>query len=195
MAGQEPAHPGRPARGAPRAGAGPRNPAAPPGHLRLHPRRPEDGHGPMAVDGQEPVGSMGDDAPLAVLSNQPQLLYNYFKQLFAQVTNPPIDAIRESFVTSTTTYLGAQGNLLHPTETSCRRIRLNTPILSNQELAALNYQQSFKVRKFPIVFPINGGRNNLEMALNDLFIAADLAIQQGVSLIILSDKGINENQA
>ena len=151
--------------------------------------------GAMAIEGKEPIHSMGNDMPLAVLSNQPQLLYNYFKQLFAQVTNPPIDAIRESFVTSTTTYLGAQGNLLHPTETSCRRIRLNTPILSDQELAALNYQQSFKVRKFPIMFPTNGGHNNLEMALNDLFTAADLAIQQGVSLIILSDKGINENQA
>ena len=151
--------------------------------------------GAMAIEGKEPIHSMGNDMPLAVLSNQPQLLYNYFKQLFAQVTNPPIDAIRESFVTSTTTYLGAQGNLLHPTETSCRRIGLKTPILSDQELAALNCQQSFKVRKFPIMFPTNGGRNNLEMALNDLFAAADLAIQQGVSLIILSDKGINENQA
>ncbi len=144
--------------------------------------------GDMALNGNEPISSMGNDMPLAVLSNHPQLLYNYFKQLFAQVTNPPIDAIRESFVTSTTTYLGPSGNFLHPTEDSCKRIILKTPILSDRELAALKGQQSFQVRELPIVFQVNEINNDLETALQNLFTTADQAIQQGVSFIILSDK-------
>lgn len=151
--------------------------------------------GAMAVEGTDPINSMGNDMPLAVLSNQPQLLYNYFKQLFAQVTNPPIDAIREAFVTSTTTYLGAEGNLLEPTEDSCRRIILKTPILTNQELDELINQQSFKVSKFPIMFQTNAGNGGMEVALHEIFNKAEQAINQGVSLIILSDKQLNENQA
>ena len=151
--------------------------------------------GAMAAKGKDPIHSMGNDMPLAVLSDQPQLLYSYFKQLFAQVTNPPIDAIRESFVTSTTTYLGAEGNLLEPAEDSCRMIALKTPILSDMELAALMNQQSFKIRKFPILFQINGGKNNLEAALHNLFAAADQAISQDVTFIILSDKYMNESKA
>ena len=99
--------------------------------------------GPMAVEGKEQIGSMGNDSPLAVLSNYSQLLYNYFKQQFAQVTNPPIDAIREQFVTSTSTLLGAEGNLLDPNSQSCQRIRLETPVISDAEMAKLrHYQQT-----------------------------------------------------
>lgn len=151
--------------------------------------------GAMASKGKDPIHSMGNDMPLAVLSNQPQLLFNYFKQLFAQVTNPPIDAIRESFVTSTITYLGAEGNLLQPTEDSCRMITLKTPILSDLELAAISNQLSYKVRKFPILFQTNGGNNSMETALHDLFTEADQAISQDVTFIILSDKYMNENVA
>src|SRR5574337_882137 len=91
----------------------------------------------MGKDGVEPVGSMGTDTPLAVLSNKPQLLYNYFKQLFAQVTNPPIDPIREELITSTTLTLGSEGNLLDPKPESCRQLRLSTPILKNSEIEKL----------------------------------------------------------
>ncbi|MBD3275118.1 MAG: glutamate synthase subunit alpha, partial [Candidatus Marinimicrobia bacterium] len=110
--------------------------------------------GPMAKNKIQPVGAMGNDAPLAVLSNQPQLLYNYFKQLFAQVTNPPIDPIREELITSTETMLGAEGNLLDPQPESCEQIRLRTPILTNDELAKLKKidLQNFKSVTIPILF-------------------------------------------
>ena len=91
------------------------------------------------VNGEEPIGSMGTDTPLAVLSNQNQLLYNYFKQLFAQVTNPPIDPIREEIITSTITLIGSEGNILEPTATNARRIKLKNPLLCNQELERLRH--------------------------------------------------------
>lgn len=149
---------------------------------------------PMAVEGKDPIGSMGSDTPLAVLSNRPQLLSNYFKQLFAQVTNPPIDAMREPFVTSTSTLLGPEGDLLHPSADSCRRIRLNTPILTGDELAKIRHYH-FKSRIFPILFPVEKGKTNLEAALNDLFQHVDTAIAEGVSLIILSDQQMNKEMA
>ncbi|MCK9910515.1 hypothetical protein MXD81_15320, partial [Microbacteriaceae bacterium K1510] len=92
---------------------------------------------PMVAEQKDPIGSMGIDTPLAVLSDRPHLLYNYFKQSFAQVTNPPIDALREACVTSTRTVLGAEGNLLQPDASNCRRIQLSTPLISNKELAKL----------------------------------------------------------
>ena len=92
---------------------------------------------PIAIDGKDPIGSMGNDTPLAVLSDRPQSLFNYFKQLFAQVTNPPIDSIREHIVTSTMTLLGAEGDLLHPNASNAKRIFLDTPILTNSQLAQL----------------------------------------------------------
>ncbi|WP_338753647.1 glutamate synthase large subunit [Bacillus sp. FJAT-52991] len=149
---------------------------------------------PMVTEGKEPIGSMGNDTPLAVLSNKPQLLYNYFKQQFAQVTNPPIDAIREAFVTSTITMLGAEGNLLHPDESSCRRIRLETPICSDDQLASIRHQE-FQIQTFSMLFEAEDGERALETALQQLFHSVDQAIEAGVSLIILSDRKMNEELA
>ncbi|WP_243386407.1 glutamate synthase large subunit [Bacillus kexueae] len=145
----------------------------------------------MVEEGKDPLGSMGADTPLAVLSDRPQTLFNYFKQLFAQVTNPPIDAIREKLVTSTITYLGKEGNILHPTPKACHRIQLQTPILSNEELEKLrqNPLNEFRSVTIPILF-----ENGIEEALQAIFKKADEAIQNGAALLILSDRGVNENQ-
>jgi glutamate synthase (ferredoxin) len=153
--------------------------------------------GPMARDGQQPLGSMGTDTPLAVLSQKPQLLYNYFKQLFAQVTNPPIDPIREEIVTSTETMVGARGNLLKPTPESCALIKLEHPILTNEQLDKLKFinRPGFKAATLPILFKAADGAKGLETALNDLFAAADKAIKEGHNIIIISDRGISEQLA
>lgn len=150
----------------------------------------------MATEKKDPIGSMGYDAPLAVLSERPQLLYNYFKQLFAQVTNPPIDAIREDIVTSTMTLLGREGNLLEPSEQSCRRIRLESPILSEKDLAALigNRFKEFRAKTLSILFDASSPQA-LEPALDRLFQEAEEAIEEGYSLLILSDHGVNEDFA
>ncbi|SEN11431.1 glutamate synthase large subunit [Lihuaxuella thermophila] len=152
---------------------------------------------PMVTEGKDPIGSMGNDTPLAVLSEKPQLLYNYFKQSFAQVTNPPIDAIREACVTSTMTVLGAEGNLLHPDARSCRRIRLATPVISDRECAKLrrNPYPEFKAKTLSILFPAEAGERHLQQALDDLFAAADQAIAEGYTLLILSDRGVNRDRA
>ena len=149
--------------------------------------------GPMADDGVQPIGSMGPDTPPAVLSNKPQLLYNYFKQLFAQVTNPPIDPIREEIITSTETMVGTEGNLLKPTAESCRMIKLAYPILTNEELEKLRHvdRPGFKAVTLPILFPAAEGAKGLEAALNKLFTAADHAIADGVNIMILSDRGLD----
>ena len=125
---------------------------------------------PMARDGVEALGSMGTDTPLAVLSNKPQLLYNYFKQLFAQVTNPPIDCIREELVTSAETTIGSERNLLNPKPTSCNLIELKTPILTNEEFAKLKHinQAGFKSSPLPILFKAAGGEAALAKAMDDL---------------------------
>ncbi len=153
--------------------------------------------GPMANDGVQPLGSMGTDTPLAVLSNKPQLLYNYFKQLFAQVTNPPIDPIREENITSTETMLGSEGNLLKPTPESCRMIKLDHPLLTNEELEKLRHVErpGFKATTLPILFKAADGAKGLENALTSLFAAADKAIADDVNVIILSDRGINKEHA
>ena len=153
--------------------------------------------GPMANDGVQPLGSMGTDTPLAVLSNKPQLLYNYFKQLFAQVTNPPIDPIREEIITSTETMVGSEGNLLKPTPESCRMIKLEHPILANEELEKLRHvnRPGFKAVTLPILFPAAEGGKGLEGALEELFAAADHAIAEGVNIMILSDRGMNAESA
>ncbi|WP_338450948.1 glutamate synthase large subunit [Niallia oryzisoli] len=152
---------------------------------------------PTAKEGKDPIGSMGNDAPLAVLSNHSQLLYNYFQQVFAQVTNPPIDAIREKYVTSTATLLGAEGDLLHPGEDSCQRIRLESPILTNQDLNKLKSlnQSPFQSRTFTMVFSALNGESGLEPALSHLFQAVDEAVKEGVSLVILSDSGLTKEVA
>ncbi|ANB59195.1 glutamate synthase large subunit [Anoxybacteroides amylolyticum] len=143
----------------------------------------------MARDGKDPVGAMGNDVPLAVLSDRPQSLFHYFKQLFAQVTNPPIDSIREYIVISTMTLLGKEGNILHPEASSARRIRLDTPILTNEELAALkeNSYPEFRAVTIPALFT-----NDLQKALDELCQTAEAAMEKGAVLLILSDRGVDE---
>ncbi|MBH9966923.1 glutamate synthase large subunit [[Bacillus] enclensis] len=152
---------------------------------------------PMVTDGKDPVGSMGYDSPLAVLSKKPQLLYNYFKQLFAQVTNPPIDAIREQIVTSVGTTIGAEGNLVDPGPESCRHIRLDTPVLTQEELERLRYQneEGFKAVTLSTLFNVTEEEDQLEGALDKLFARADLAINEGATLLILSDRGVSKERA
>ncbi|HYH01487.1 MAG TPA: glutamate synthase central domain-containing protein, partial [Bacillota bacterium] len=151
---------------------------------------------PMAQDGVEPIGSMGTDIPLAVLSEQPQLLYNYFKQLFAQVTNPPIDAIREEVVTGTELFLGSEGDLINPQPKSCQQLKLENPVLSNEQLAqiaALN-RKGFKATTLPILFTATPDGSGLKQAMDSLCREALKQIENGVNIIILSDRNINENQ-
>ncbi len=152
---------------------------------------------PMGRLGVEPVGSMGTDTPLAVLSNKPQLLYSYFKQLFAQVTNPPIDCIREEIVTSADAMVGTEGNLLKPGPTSCRQIKLKSPVLTNEEFEKLRHIKApgFKSATLPILYEVKGQGKALESALSSLYIQADDAIDSGVNIIILSDRGVDRENA
>jgi glutamate synthase (NADPH/NADH) large chain len=152
---------------------------------------------PMALNGVEAIGSMGTDTPLAVLSERPQMLYNYFKQLFAQVTNPPLDAIREELVTDTTVMMGTEQNLLEPVPESCRQIQLDTPILTNEQLAKLRHidRTGFKSRTLPILFKVDEGDPGLERAMEQLCQAASAAISNGVNILILSDRGIDRENA
>jgi len=149
--------------------------------------------GPMAATGQEPVGSMGNDVPLACLSDQPQPLFNYFKQLFAQVTNPPIDPIREEMVMSLTSYIGNERNILDETPRHCHTLKLQHPILTNRDLEKLRRisQGDFLATTLPTLFPVEEGAKGLERALNQLCRRASLAIQSGYSLLILSDRGLD----
>lgn len=152
---------------------------------------------PMAREGVERTGSMGVDTPLAVLSEQPQLLYQYFKQLFAQVTNPPIDAIREEIVMGLSTTIGSEGNLLHPGPEACHQITLDTPILTNREFYKLVHIDApgFRSKTFPIRFPVDGGGAALEASLRQLFGEADAAIAEGVNILVLSDRDLDATQA
>lgn len=137
---------------------------------------------PVLQDGKDPIGSMGNDAPLAVLSERPQSLFNYFKQLFAQVTNPPIDSIREHIVTSTMTLLGKEGDLLQPTEKNCHRIQLETPIFTPGEWQALHHQTHFRIKTISIEMT-----EDLEIVLKNIAKQVDEAIKNGCEIIILSD--------
>ncbi len=152
---------------------------------------------PMAQEGVDPVGAMGTDTPLAVLSDKPQLLYNYFKQLFAQVTNPPIDALREEIITATETYMGTEGNLVNPEPSSCRQIKIKTPIIDNDQLAKLHHirRDGFKSVTLPILFNTAEGGKGLEAAMENLFRNADQAIEEGNNILILSDRGVNSENA
>ncbi|MCI0364169.1 MAG: glutamate synthase subunit alpha, partial [Phycisphaerales bacterium] len=152
---------------------------------------------PMARDAVEAVGSMGTDTPLAVLSDKPQSLFNYFKQLFAQVTNPPIDCIREEIITSSETTIGSERNLLKPEPESCRLIELKSPILTNEEFAKLKHvdQPGFKSMILPMLYPVDEGAAGLEKALADIFATASQAIKDGVNILILSDRGISRESA
>jgi glutamate synthase (ferredoxin) len=153
---------------------------------------------PMAKDGVEGIGSMGNDSPLAVLSNKPRLLYDYFKQLFAQVTNPPIDCIREEIITSAETRLGSEGNLLHPGATACRRVELHWPVLTNGEFAKIRRMQlpGLKVDVVPILFRVARGEQGLAKAMEELCVLARRAIEENeVNVLILSDRGVTKDQA
>ena len=152
---------------------------------------------PMAKDGIDPLGSMGQDTPLAVLSDKPQLLYNYFKQLFAQVTNPPIDSLRENIVTMSRLYLGSTGNLVDPKPEDCHQIKIKHPILTDEDLIKLKNidEVGFKAVTIPILFPAGGDGLALKNALSDLFSAAERAVDAGANILVLSDRGINKNKA
>jgi glutamate synthase (NADPH) large chain len=151
---------------------------------------------PMATSGQEPTGSMGNDTPHAVLSKNPQLLYSYFKQLFAQVTNPAIDPIREELVMSLECYIGSRRNLLGETPQHCRKIRLEHPILTNEELERLRHikVKGFKTKTISILFKVSR-RKDFMAALDRISKEAAKAIKEGYSFIILSDRGVNEDYA
>ena len=150
---------------------------------------------PMARGGEQPLGSMGTDTPLAALSNRPQLLYNYFKQLFAQVTNPPIDPIREELVMSLSDYIGKDGNLLDELPTHCRQLRLDSPVLTNADLDKIRHFKTHDLRaiRLPMWFFADGGPNALRDALDRLCEAASRAIADGCSFLILSDRDVDEN--
>jgi glutamate synthase domain-containing protein 2/glutamate synthase domain-containing protein 1/glutamate synthase domain-containing protein 3 len=153
---------------------------------------------PMAKDGAEAIGSMGHDAALAVLSNKPRLLYDYFKQLFAQVTNPPIDCIREEIVVSAETRLGSEGNLLNPQPSACRRVELKWPILTNEEFAKLRRQNlpGLKVGVLPILFRVSRGEKGLAKSLEELCaIARRMIEEEDINVLILSDRGVNSEFA
>ncbi len=154
--------------------------------------------GPMAQNAIEPIGSMGNDTPLAVLSDRPQLLYNYFKQLFAQVTNPPIDAIREEIVTATEIMIGSEQNLLEPRPENCRQIKLKTPILTNEELEKLRHLNRlyFRTVTLPILFDPAEDGAGMARALDELYEHADRIIANDeANIIILSDRGIDHDHA
>jgi len=148
---------------------------------------------PMAKDGVDPIGAMGNDIPLAVLSDKSQLLFNYFKQMFAQVTNPPIDALREELITGTEVYLGGEGNLIHPLPESCHQVSLEMPIVSNEELQKIREIDDPLIKTITLstLFESHTGGDGLEQALEDLFVAADQAIADGNTIIVLSDRGVN----
>ena len=152
---------------------------------------------PMARLGIEATGSMGNDTPLAVLSDKPQSLFNYFQQLFAQVTNPPIDCIREELVTSSAMSIGTERNMLDPTPANCNLIALGSPILTNDDLAKLRQidRPGFQSVTLPILFPASGGAEELVAAMDALCAQADAAIAAGQNILILSDRGIDHDHA
>jgi glutamate synthase (NADPH) large chain len=153
---------------------------------------------PMADRGEEPIGSMGNDSALAVLSDRPRLLFDYFKQLFAQVNNPPLDAIREELVTSMGSTIGPERNLLQPEPESCRQIRIEYPIIHNDHVAKLRHLQSgspFRSTTLPLLFDPETGGSGLEQAMDDLCRRASEAVAAGYDILILSDRGVGPRQA
>ncbi|MEM8843989.1 MAG: glutamate synthase large subunit [Pseudomonadota bacterium] len=152
---------------------------------------------PKAAKGMEPIGSMGTDTALAVLSNRSRLLYDYFKQLFAQVTNPPLDGIREELVTQVATTIGAEKNLLEPTADSCRQIKISSPVLTNEELARIRDADlpGIKAAAVKILYPVAQGGDGLDGALKDVCKQVDQAIEAGNTNIILSDRGVDQEHA
>jgi glutamate synthase domain-containing protein 2/glutamate synthase domain-containing protein 1/glutamate synthase domain-containing protein 3 len=152
---------------------------------------------PMARNGEEAIGSMGTDTPLACLSDKPQLLYNYFKQLFAQVTNPPLDAIREELVTSLYTYLGREANLLDEDPKACHLVKLKSPIISNSDLEKLRQVTAGDLRAttLPMLFNAQEGEAGMKAALENLLAQAAEAVRNGASILVLSDRGVDADHA
>ncbi len=153
---------------------------------------------PMGQHAKEPIGSMGSDTPIAVLSERPQLLYNYFKQLFAQVTNPPLDGIREELITDISLTLGSDHNIFETTELSCRKLKIQNPVISKEDLDKIkNYDASpdYKVVSIPILYNIVRGHNGLEEALENNLREAENAIDEGTNIIILSDRNSDKDKA
>ncbi|HET9869327.1 MAG TPA: glutamate synthase central domain-containing protein, partial [bacterium] len=152
---------------------------------------------PMAINGEEAIGSMGDDTPIGILSNLNQPLFNYFKQLFAQVTNPPLDAIREALVTSVNTTVGPEGNLLEPRPESCRQVELQSPVLDNDEMAKFTHisYKGFKSITLPILYNVAEGGKGLAKAVEAVCAKASQAVKDGHQIIILSDRGLDHDLA
>jgi glutamate synthase (NADPH/NADH) large chain len=152
---------------------------------------------PMATNGEEAIGSMGDDTPIGILSNLNQPLFNYFKQLFAQVTNPPLDAIREELVTSVNTTVGPEGNLLKPKPESCRQVELKSPVLDNDELAKFTHisYKGFKAVTIPILYKVSEEGKGLAKALEEVCAKAGQAVKEGCQILILSDRGLDHDMA
>ncbi|MBU2939951.1 glutamate synthase large subunit [Lacinutrix sp. C3R15] len=154
--------------------------------------------GPMAQLGKEPIGSMGSDTPIAILSERPQLIYNYFKQLFAQVTNPPLDGIREELITDISLTLGSDVNLFDINPEHCKKLKIQNPVISKHDLDKIrNYDTNpdFKVESISMLYEVNRGLNELEVALENLVTKASKAIDNGANIIILSDRFVDENHA
>ncbi|MDR2039667.1 MAG: glutamate synthase large subunit [Bacteroidales bacterium] len=153
---------------------------------------------PMAVDGKEPVGSMGNDTPLAVLSGKPQRLFAYFRQLFAQVTNPPIDPIREELVMSLSMYIGCQEtNILEPSPDLCKMVKFKSPVINNRDLDILRHlgYKGFRTLTLPMLFDASEQAKGMEQALARICRQAEKAVDDGYNYVILSDRGVNERQA
>jgi glutamate synthase (NADPH) large chain len=153
---------------------------------------------PMGKTAKEPIGSMGSDTPIAVLSERPQLIYNYFQQLFAQVTNPPLDGIREELITDISLTLGSDDNLFTITEKHCRKLKIQNPVISKEDLDKIkNYDASpdYKVISIPMLYDIDKGLNGLEDALESILDQASKAIDEEANIIILSDRNTNAEQA
>jgi glutamate synthase (ferredoxin) len=153
---------------------------------------------PMGKNAKEPIGSMGSDTPIAVLSERPQLLYNYFKQLFAQVTNPPLDGIREELITDISLTLGSDHNIFDFSELHCRKLKIQNPVISKEDLDKIkNYDASpdYKVVSIPTLYDIEKGHNGLEDALEAILKTASNEADNGANIIILSDRGVNEEKA
>ena len=153
---------------------------------------------PMGKTAKEPLGSMGSDTPIAILSERPQLIYNYFKQLFAQVTNPPLDGIREELITDISLTLGSDHNIFDFNELHCRKLKIQNPVISKEDLDKIkNYDASpdYKVTSIPILYEVNKGNNGLEDALETMLDQASKAIDEGTNIIILSDRNVSKDLA
>ena len=152
---------------------------------------------PMAANSKEAIGSMGTDTPLAVLSDNPQLLYNYFKQLFAQVTNPPLDGIREEIITDISLAIGGDRNIFDIIPEQAKKLRIQNPVISNDDLDKIKNvtHPDFKSVVIPILYPISKGVNGLEKALDNILLTCEKAVFEGANIIILSDRGVDKNNA